>query len=184
MSLTITVDDLVIELPEEGDPVRDKPSMDDDASGEYHIRLVYEEAADDTLFFAGGTDPTKLAIQIVVLDNSGTPRSDDKGALTILNDAGTTAGIISQAGSLVLPVGSTASIEPTVAARGILLQVKRRRQKTICIQIKKAGPSEICVSRPVLEPIGKPVLLATGDATPGAGGDDKVTLTSNGSLKL
>ena len=53
------------------------------------MRNSVEDDVGGVLMLVGATDPTKLAIQIEVLDNSGTLRSDAKGALPIINDAET-----------------------------------------------------------------------------------------------
>jgi len=184
MSPSITVDDLIIEWPEEGDLVVDEAFIDEprmtlNDSWETSIRIGIEQAPEDAFLLAGATDPTKLAIQIEVLDNSGTLRSDAKGALPILNDAGQTVGVISPAGSLALPVGSTASVDQARADRPIRLQVKRRRKETICIY-SKVWHTRICRTRWVVRPIGKPQeWLGPGDALPAG---RSLILKSNGSL--
>jgi hypothetical protein len=181
MSLNITVDDLVIEMLEEGDPAQGQPSMDHDASWEHYIRIAVEEDTEDMSFLAGAIDPTKLAIQIEVLDNSGAPRSDPNGLLPIRNDSGTTVGVISQAGSLALPGGSMASIDATRADRPVRLQVNRRRQVTICIW-SKVWHGEICRKTWVLKPVGKPQEWAgPGDLLPAG---RPLILKSNGSLGM
>lgn len=181
MAVMISVNDMVVELLEEGDPMGDKPSMNaDDASWELYVRIEATEDVEDALLLAGATDPSKLAIQIEVLNNSGIPRSDSAGALPILNDAQTTVGIISQVGSLAVPAGTIASIDPTSASRPIEIQVKRLRQVRVCIW-SKVHKAEICRTHTVSRPVGKPVLFGPGDALPV--GTNHLTLKSSGKLE-
>ena len=180
MAVKISVDDMVVELLEEGDPVGDTPSVDaDDASWEFYVRMVVAEATEDALLLAGVTDPSKLAIQIEVLNNSGVPRSDSAGALPILNDAQTPVGIISQVGSLAVPAGTIASIDPTNASKPIELQVKRLRRVTVCIW-SKVHKAEICRTHTVSRLVDKPTAYGPGDALPA--GTDHLTLKSSGKL--
>ncbi len=180
MAVMISVGDMVVELLEEGDPIGDKPSMDvDDASWELYVRIEATEDAEDAFLLAGATDPSKLAIQIEVLNNSGIPRSDSAGALPILNDAQIPVGIISQAGSLAVPAGTIASIDPTNASRPIELQVKRLRRVRVCIW-SKVHKAEICRTHTVSGLVDKPTAYGPGDALPP--GLDHLTLKSSGKL--